>query len=453
MSLTIEELRTELLADVEQITGRALASGWRSKARPEQLRPEGCDAFILLGGRGSGKTRSAAEDCLEVLRESPKVAHVLSPTWGDAKKTCIKGVAGSSIVECARPGEIVRFNQTDLEIELRNGSIIRGFTAEKPDRLNGPQCHHLWIDEFGLCSPEAIDQALLGWRLGEVVTFCGSSTPKPRPGTKHVLKLFPEATVRKMRMRDNEANLAANFIATVEARYGGTRLGRAEIDGEIVEDVEGALWERSWFDIEGFRLPQVLGKKDGRLIYIPKVEFQRVVVAVDPTITDPERKKNPQKEMDACGIAVVGMDEWGGPVVISDQTEVLAPADWAKKVAEVARLVNANLVIYEANQGGDLVRDQLKGVITDIPIRSVHASMAKRARAEPVALMYEQGRVRHCGNLTDLEDQMCTWDATDPSQRSPNNIDAMVWGFHALKFCNVAGRKPTSRLKRNEAAY
>lgn len=452
-SLTTDE-SFALLLDELGVSGGVK---WRDIARPEQVRPEGQDAFILIGGRGSGKTRAAAEDCLEILRQGKKIAHVLCPTRLDAKKTCMKGDAGSSILECARPGEIESFNQSDLEIRFKNGSVLRGFTAEEPGRLNGPQCHHLWIDEFGLCSVSAIDMAIFGNRLGERATFCGSSTPKLRPGTKHTLNLFPGIRPHRMRLQDNEANLAPNFVKLIVGKYAGTRLGRAEIDGELVEDVEGALWSRSWFiekledgqqnlDYRVHHLPHAI---TGHYEDIPK-EIKRIVIGIDPTVADPELQRDPHKDMDACGVAVVGADAEGRAYVLGDYTAVMHPSEWAKLAVRLHSVTRASNIVAEGNQGGQLVLMAIKAVSPMVPVTVVHASIGKRARAEPVSMLYEQGRVIHCGDFPDLIDQMCTWNPLDVSaaNKSPNNIDALVWAFHGLGLCQATGIRTHDRMKK-----
>jgi phage terminase large subunit-like protein len=422
---------------------------WRSVAREAQLRPEGCKAFILLGGRGSGKTRAAVEDLLEFARASTIICHVVAPTRGDVKKTCFEGVSG--ILKCARPGEVVSYNKTDLEIELRNGSIIKGFSAEEPDRLNGPQCHYLLIEEFGLCSVSAIDQAMFGLRLGKQTTFCGSSTPKVRPGTKHVLSLFENMHVSRMRLYDNAANLASDFVDDIRRRYAGTRLERSEIEGELIDEIEGALWEPQWFEQEGFRLEPALFQYEGdpkdMMRFEPPCELVRIVVSIDPSVTDPELKKNPYKDPDACGLGAIGLGRDGRGYVLADVTKVMSPEQWARKAWWLANTVKANNIVAEKNQGGELIKEVLDIYGSGVPIQLVHASQGKRLRAEPVAMLYAQGRVSHCGVFRELEDEMLTWDARVPNQPSPNRIDMLGWGLHALGLCDIQETRHTSGYK------
>lgn len=419
---------------------------WRELARVEQVRPEGAANFVLIGGRGSGKTRSGAEDFLEVVRSGQTpILHILAPTHADVKKVCIEGESG--ILKCARAGEISKYNKTELEIRFANGVIARGFSGEEPDRLNGPQCGHLWVDEFYAVSVAAIDQATFGLRIGQRVTSCWTSTPKPTASTRYVLGML-DSSVRRMRTADNRENLAPGVVAALERKYGGTRLGRVELEGDTIEDVQGSLWSRAWFDRPGFRFPPALGRRDGRTVFDPPAELSRIVVAIDPSISDPEKRKSPHKDPDACGVCVVGLGVDGRAYVLGDFTEILAPAEWARLAVQLYGICGANSIVAEANQGGELIREVIRGVATGVPVELVHASMGKRPRAEPVALLYEQGRVSHCGGMNDLEDQQATWDASDPSRPSPNNVDALVWGFHGLGLCVATGRSE-SRLRVN----
>ena len=438
MNVPIEDLKEKLLKYLQEPESESKPT-WREIARDEQLRPDDCDVLTLIGGRGSGKTRSGAEDLMERVRAGVKRLHIVAPTFADGRDVCVEGESG--IRSVALPGEIANWNRSMGEIFFSNGAQAKIFAACEPDRLNGPQCQHLWCDEFGLFGDTAaIDMALFGLRLGDRVTSCWTSTPKMTRSTKYVIKYTEESggVKRRMRTRDNADNLAPSVVDALERKYGGTRLGRAELEGEEIEEVEGALWMREWFDREGFRLPPAIYKKDGRLVFDPPKEIVKVVVALDPSVTDPGKKKNPHKEPDACGVLVVGADEIGQGYVLGDFTAVMSPADWARASLKLYSLCRASAIVAEANQGGELISEVIKGYGT-ANVQLVHASMAKRPRAEPVAMLYEQGRVRHCGEMRDLEDQQTTWDATDPSQRSPNNIDGLVWGFHGLGLCDATG--------------
>lgn len=423
-------------------------SAWREIGREEQLRPENCETFILSGGRGSGKTRSGAEDTLERVRSGDITrVHVLAPTFADARDVCIEGESG--IRACALPGEIANWNRSLGELYFTNGVLLKVFSAEEPGRLNGPQCGHLWVDEYWNVSILAIDMALLGLRIGKRITSGWTSTPKQTASTKYV-HAFVDSVRRKMKMADNEANLAPQFVAKIKKKYEGTRLAKVEIEGEELEDVEGALWQSAWFERKGFRLSPCFVKVDGQPKCIAPKEIIKIVVAVDPSITDPELKENPHKDPDECGIVVAGVDKDSNGYVLGDFTDVLSPADWARLSAKVYSLSRANGIWAEKNQGGEMVRDTIKTAAGRTPIHLVHASLGKRARAEPVSLLYEQGRVKHCGPLDGLEAEMTSWDARDHNARSPNRIDALIIAFHALGLCQIPGLKTTSRLKTQE---
>ena len=430
-------------------------SPWRGLGRTEQFRKPGQSAFILLGGRGSGKTRAAAEDCLEQIRRRGGpgfLVNVVAMTAKDIDLTIMNGDSG--LLKCALPGEIVKYNQSTQQLTFANGSVVNSFSGETPDRLNGPQCHHLWIDEFGLASTDLIDMAMLGARLkdskGRGRTVCGSSTPKPRKGTKHFLSMFPDAQVSRMKMKDNADNLDRQFIDDVERRYGGTRLGRAELDGELIEDNPGALWNSSHFTHDGFRLPPALVKRDRLLETQLPDGIIKIVVALDPSVTDPELKKNPHKEPDACGIVVAGTDGTNF-YVLGDYTEVLKPSDWAAAAVKLFSAFGANKIIAEGNQGGELVREIIRN-IANVPVEIVHASMGKRPRAEGLALLYDQQRAYHCGDLRLLEDEMTGWEANNPAAASPNRLDALVWAAHGLGLCMATGMKITNVMQNGQVS-
>jgi hypothetical protein len=221
---------------------------------------------------------------------------------------------------------------------------------------------------------------------------------------------------------------------------------------------EGALWSNEWFELEGFRLPRAIGRGPktktkegkevpGKLVFRPPVELERIVVAIDPAGADPERRKRTDKETDPCGVVVAGLTPSGRFIVLGDFTERMAPGTWARLAVELYGLCGANLIVAE-QYAGDMVREMIRSVATNVPVKIETASAGKRARAEPVAAIYENGLASHCGPQDGLEGEMVTWDALDGSP-SPNRIDATCWAAHALGLCVITGRKPISRLKRN----
>lgn len=250
-------------------------------------------------------------------------------------------------------------------------------------------------------------------------------------------------------MQDNVGNLSEERVRELELKYGATRLGRQELEGEIFDQVQGALWRPVWLESAGFRLPIAFGQVGGRLEYRPPAGLRRVVVAIDPSVSDPDRRKNPLKEPDECGMVVGGIDADGNPVVLGDFSAVMSPGDWARRAVLLYSLTHASGIVAEANQGGALITEVIQSIAANVPIRLVHASQAKRPRAEPVALLYEQGRVRHCGRLDALEREMTTWDAM-ANDRSPNRVDALVWLFHDLGLTQATGGRSTTRLRVND---
>lgn len=441
---SVEEATAEIIRRAQARRERPEPGpSWAETSREEQRRPENCETFVLVGGRGSGKTRAGAEDFLERMRSGDTpILHMLAPTRDDVKKVMIEGLSG--ILACAKPGEIQlpeAYNKSELQITFKNGVVARGFSGEQPDRLNGPQCGHLWADEFWAIPPEAIHQAELGCRIGRRVTRTFTSTPKGTPSTKAILSR-KEALIRRMRTRDNYANLSPGWVDQIEEKYRNTRLGRTELEGEFLEDVEGALWEPLWFEREGFRAP----------VYRPEnprpLDIVKIVVAVDPSITDPGLKKNPHKEPDECGIMVVGLTSDACGVTLADLSGVYKPETWARLVVKAYSLFRANSIVVEVNQGGQLVKDAIRGYGPNCVIQMVHASMNKRARAEPVAMLYEQGRWQHAGVFPALESEQTSWDARQANSPSPNRIDSLVWGAHGLGLCVATGMRVQSRITR-----
>lgn len=211
---------------------------------------------------------------------------------------------------------------------------------------------------------------------------------------------------------------------------------------------EGALWSNEWFEVAGFRLPRAVGSAGGRLGFRAPVECERIVVALDPSASDPERQTRRDKEPDACGLVVAGVTAEARFVVLGDFSGVMKPGDWARLAVQLYSMCNANVIIAEANNGGEMVREVIHGVAHNVPVELVHAGTSKRARAEPVALIYEHGQASHCGPLDALEGEMVNWDATDGSP-SPNRIDATTWAAHGLGLCRVTGQRVVSRLRVN----
>ena len=320
----------------------------------------------------------------------------------------------SGLLATALPGE-VEWSPGKGELRWkRTGSLATLYTADRPDQLRGPQHHFAWGDEVAawrmVGEYHALDQLLYGLRLGASPRVVLTTTPRATPELRDLMRR--EGThVTRGRTRDNAANLAPGVVAALEARYAGTRLGRQELDAEILDDVEGALWTQAMLEA-------------ARVDTVP-CDLRRVVVAVDPAMTSGE-------ESDETGIVVVGEGVDGVCYVLADLSGRHSVAEWPRVVVAAYREHVADAVVVEVNAGGDMLAATLRTVDPRLSIREVRASRGKATRAEPVASLYLQGRVRHVGPrepLARLEDQLATW---VPGRRSPDRLDALVWGVTDL---------------------
>ena len=385
---------------------------WLEDARENQLPPEGdWLTWIIMSGRGWGKTRTGAEWVAHnaITQDRTRWA-VVAPTFADARDTCAEGESGLINI-LNRYKALANWNRSIGEILLTNGSRIKLFSAEEPDRLRGPQHHGAWCDELAAwIRPEAYDQLQFGLRLGERPQTVITTTPKPVPLLKSLLKR-DNAIVTRGSTYENRANLASTALAELEARYGNTRLGRQELQGELLEDMEGALWTRAW--IEDKRLEP----KDMPPLY-------RIVVAIDPAVTSGE-------DSDETGIVVAGATSEGHFYVLEDATLKATPDGWGRRAVQAFNDWSADKIIAETNNGGDMIIATIQQVDRLVPVKKVVASRGKQLRAEPISALYEQGRVHHVGMFSKLEDQMVTW--TPESKQSPDRLDALVWALTELK--------------------
>lgn len=346
----------------------------------------------------------------EFLAGTPDMrAAVVAPTYADARDTCIEGESGLLAVlerySLRRP-ELV-WNRSLGELVLPNRSRAKLFSADEPDRLRGPQHHRAWCDELAAWKyPDAWDQLMFGLRLGQRPQAIVTTTPRPVAIVRDLIRRADDDVVlTKGSTFDNAANLAPAALAQLRERYESTRLGRQELYADLLDDVPGALWQRSWIDAD-------------RALHMP--ELTRVVVAVDPAVTSGENA-------DETGIIIAGQGIDGHYYVIDDRTVRTTPLDWAGRVVAAYEDHRANEVIIETNQGGDALATLLRQIEPNLPIRQVHAKKGKRVRAEPVSALYEQHKVHHIGRLDQLEDQLCTW---VPEQvESPDRMDALVYAL------------------------
>jgi phage terminase large subunit-like protein len=384
---------------------------WQKAARKEQLPPDSdWHIWLYMAGRGAGKTRTAAEWLAWEAVSQPETRWaIVAPTFSDARDTCAEGESGVISV-LQRYNMLEHWNRSMGEIILTNGSRMKLFSADQPERFRGPQHHGAWCDELGAYRySDAWDQLQFGLRLGDKPRVVVTTTPRPTPLIRMLAgRKDGSIVITRGSTFDNAANLAPSALLELQARYNGTRLGRQELYGEILDDVEGALWTKGIID-------------RNRVEKAPAMS--RVIVSIDPAVTN-------TKDSDETGIIVAGCDTGGHGYVIADYSFKGSPLEWASKAVEVFDKHKADSILVEVNQGGDMVTAVLKQVRHSLPVREVRAHVGKKLRAEPVAAMYEQGRVHHVGEFALLEDQMTVWTPNDPD--SPDRIDAMVQAFSDL---------------------
>ena len=366
----------------------------------------------MLGGRGAGKTRAGAEWVRRMaLRHADARIALIAETLGDARSIMVEGVSG--LLGVHANGERPKFEPSKKLLTWPNGAVAQLFSAEDPESLRGPQFSHAWADEVGKWpyAEQCWDMLQFSLRLGNNPQQVVTTTPRPIALLK---RLLDEKTtvVSRAATHLNAANLAPAFLETIVGRYKGTRLGRQELDAEILEDRPDALWPRAL--IEQCRVKRA-------------PEMDRIVVAVDPPVTSSKRS-------DACGIVVAGRGADGRSYILRDATlEKAAPAQWASSVVAAYHRSSADRVVAEVNQGGEMVAAMIAQVDKSVPVRMVRATRGKWLRAEPVAALYEQGRVSHVGAFPELEDQMADFGRDGLSgNSSPDRVDALVWALTEL---------------------
>ena len=378
---------------------------WLFRARPEQIAPQGdWRIWLFLAGRGAGKTRSGAEWIAEgVDGGTMQRIGLIGATFNDARAVMIEGVSG---LKAASPG--CRFEPSLRRVTWPGGQIATVLSADEPDGIRGHQFDAIWADEFAKWADpqEALDMALMSLRIGKDPRMAITTTPR-NIAPLWDLMTSPDVVVTRGVTADNAANLAPGFLETMQRRYAGSRLGRQELDAEIIEDNDKAIWRRAWIDAPRVKSAPALAQ---------------IVVAVDPPAGIGG---------DACGIVVAGrVENEGEGYVLSDlSSDGLTPGQWSKRVADAFTDYDADLVVAEANQGGEMVRAVLTEQCPNLPVKLVHATRGKTTRATPVSALYEQGRVHHVGCFAELEDQMCQYDG---SGDSPDRMDALVWALAHL---------------------
>lgn len=382
-------------------------------AREKQLPPEGdWRTWLIKAGRGFGKTRIGSEEARAASERFP-ILHLAGPTTSDVRDIMVEGESG--ILAVSPNWNRPRYEPSKRRLTWPNGSRALLFSADEPDRFRGPQCYWAWCDELAAWRyPDAWDQLQFGLRLGTNPQAVVTTTPRP---TQLIRSLIadPKTVVTSGSTFENSANLAPAFIEQIKAKYEGTRLGRQELYAELLDDTPGALW--TWLMLTPVQVPAA-------------PVLRRIVVAVDPAVTS-------NADSDETGVMVVGISgpQPGYPdglcYVLEDASGVYTPLQWAETAVRMYKKYNADKVIAEVNNGGDLVEVNIRQVDKTISYKAVHASKGKYTRAEPVSALYEQTRVRHLPGLNDLETQMTTWSA-GTGEKSPDRIDALVWGITEL---------------------
>jgi len=381
--------------------------------QPPELGANGAPwvTWLIIGGRGAGKTRAGAE-WVRTLAASPRQRIALvGASEHEVREVMIEGISG--ILSVHPRGARPEWIPSRRRLEWKNGSIAEGFSADDPESLRGPQFHAAWCDEIAKWreAEKAFDMLQFALRLGLNPRQVITTTPRPIPLLKRLIA-DPSTAITRAGTIVNARNLSPVFLSTVVSRYAGTQLGRQEIDGELIEDRSDALWSR-------------------RMIEACRVDvappLRRIVVALDPPGSS-------RAGADACGIVAAGRTQDGLYYVLADATVAgLSPSGWASKAIGLYRRLEANSLVAEVNMGGEMVRAVLREVDSSVPLKEVHATRGKYLRAEPIAALYEQGKVKHLRGLRELEDEMCDFGPEGLSSgRSPDRLDALVWALTEL---------------------
>ncbi len=388
---------------------------WLLAARPEQLAPDGnWLTWLILAGRGFGKTRAGAEwaKAQGLANENWRIA-IVAPTYSDARDTCIEGDSG--LINLLPEDCVKVYNRSLGELVLYNDTRFKLFAAETPNRLRGPQHHAAWCDEVSSWAYEdAWDQMLFGLRLGDDPRVCATTTPKPNPLTRRILRDSSTVITRGSTF-DNAANLAPTAVAELKKKYEGTRLGRQELFAEMLDDVPGALW--TWDMIQKARDKSTP----------PIDEMRRVVVAVDPSGSDGETG-------DRQGIVGAGVCKKDGHGhILANRTLRGSPDEWGKAAVKLFDDLKADCIVAERNYGGEMVRHVIQTIRRNLPVKLVTATRGKVVRAEPVAALYEQGRISHAESFGRLDEQLTQFTGDGyVGEGSPDDADALVWAVTEL---------------------
>lgn len=412
MSAPIENaaLRAELASSARSIQARALFD-WKLWARPNQVEPSGDHRYwLVLAGRGYGKTRAGVEWVRSQIESGKaKRAVAIAPTAADCRDTLTEGPSG--FLQCCPPWDRPLYEPSKRRLTWKSGATCTLYSAEEPDRLRGVNTDLLLADELAAWPrPEAWDMAMFALRMGENPRAMITTTPRP---TRLVRDLVAHDDCRVTRgsTYENRANLAPQFLEEIVRRYEGTRLGRQEIYAEVLADIDGAILSREQLAA-------------ARVDAVP--EQGRTIVGVDPAVTSGE-------DADQTGIVVACLDPNGELYAMADRSCKLGPAGWARRVVDTYHEFDADLIVAERNQGGQMVEHTIRSVETDVPIQLVNATKGKHVRAEPILSMFEQGRAHTLPGLDQLEEQLGRFTPQGyEGDESPDSADAFVWAATEL---------------------
>ncbi len=392
---------------------------WQARGRDSQLAPAGnWSTWVVKSGRGWGKTRTGAEWVISKAGAYPG-CHIalVGRTVADVRDVMVKGRSG--ILTISPPWFMPTYYPSKRQIVWPNGSYATTYSADEPDQLRGPQHSFAWGDERAAWQyDDAWDQLMFGLRISPAPNVepqaIVTTTPRNTKAMKDLVA-DPTTVVTNGRTYDNRENLSARFIREIERKYAGTRLGRQEIDGEIIDDIDGALWKRKWIE-------------DGRVIKHP--DLKRVIVGVDP----PGSSRADTDEPPECGIIVAGLGVDDRGYVLADYSLTGTPNEWASAALTAYSVFEADCIVAEINFGGEMVEAVIKSIAKEkgldyVSFQPVRASRGKQLRAEPVSNLYQQENVSHVGTFPDLEDQQCNW---IPGDKSPDRLDACVWALTEL---------------------
>ena len=388
---------------------------WDFWARPNQQAPSSLWRYWLVkAGRGWGKTRTGAEWIRSRVEAGHKRVAIVGRTAADCRDVMIEGRSG--LLAVFPPDQRPEYEPSKRRVTFHTGATATTYSADIPDMLRGPEHDTAWCDELAAWRfPDAWDQLQFGLRVGSDPRCIITTTPKPSRLIRDLIA-NPQCITTHGSTFENKANVAKAWLEQIVQKYEGSALGRQELYAEMLDEMPGALWNRS--TLEASRVP------------LQPDSLQRIVVAVDPAATS-------KAGSDDTGIVVAGLDSNGHAYVLEDATCHLSPNQWARKVVECYKRYKADRIVAEVNQGGEMVEATLRTVDRNVSYLGIHASRSKATRAEPVASLYEQGKIHHVGTFPDLEDELCGW-VPNSNMASPNRLDALVWALTELMLKNRA---------------